>query len=176
MAKSYVKFKTPESLIEKIKQAVSVAKQTGRVRKGINEVTKCIEAGKPSLVVIAEDVDPEEIVLHIPMICEERGVYYCYLPTRKDVGDAAGLGVPCSCVAIEQDGQAAEHVRDVKEGIEPVFPKKKVEEKAAEHPKKEEHAHAAAKPAQEGEKPKKERKPKAPKKEAEAPAPAEKKE
>jgi len=66
---------------------------------------------------------------------------YAYLPTRAEVGAAAGLNVPCSCVAIEKEGQAGELVRDVKEGLEPVFPKKK-EEKREEAKKEEKKAEA----------------------------------
>ncbi|MEM2962989.1 MAG: 50S ribosomal protein L7Ae [Candidatus Anstonellales archaeon] len=161
MGKNYVKFETPKTILDKIKQAVSVAKESGRIRKGINEVTKSIEASNPSLVVMAEDVDPEEIVLHIPLLCEEKGVYYCYLPTKKELGSAAGLDVPCSCVAIEQEGQSSEIVRDIREALDPLLPKKKSEEKKEEQKPVEEQPQAEAK---------KPKKPKKPKKKEDSPA------
>ena len=44
MAKAYyVKFETPQDLVSPILEAVRVAAQTGKVRKGTNEATKAIE-------------------------------------------------------------------------------------------------------------------------------------
>ena len=74
MAKSYyVKFVVPENLVSPIYESLRVASQTGKVRKGTNEATKAIERGISKLIVIAEDVEPPEVVAHLPIICEERG-------------------------------------------------------------------------------------------------------
>ena len=64
----YVKFDVPNELEESVLEAVEVARDTGRVKKGTNEVTKAVERGEAELVVIAEDVQPEEIVLHLPAL------------------------------------------------------------------------------------------------------------
>ena len=66
MPKSYVKFEVPEELKEKVLQAVEIARNSGKIKKGTNETTKAIERGIAKLVVIAEDVEPEEIVMHLP--------------------------------------------------------------------------------------------------------------
>ena len=63
MAKGYyVKFETPEELVSPILEAVRVATQSGKVKKGTNEATKAIERGSSKLIVIAEDVEPPEVV------------------------------------------------------------------------------------------------------------------
>ncbi len=62
---SYVKYKTPEEVVASIIEALSVAKDTGRLRKGINETTKSVEKKTAKLVIMAEDVQPEEIIIHI---------------------------------------------------------------------------------------------------------------
>lgn len=43
------------------------------------------------LVVFAGDVTPVEIMCHLPAVCEERNIPYCYTPSRKDLGAAMGV-------------------------------------------------------------------------------------
>ena len=113
MAKAYVKFQTPKEISDKLISAISVAKDTGKLRKGVNEATKAIESGKTQLVVIAEDVDPEEIVMHLPMLCEEKGIPYAYVPSKADLGKAAGLVVGSAAIAIDNAGGAKDVVEDI---------------------------------------------------------------
>jgi len=113
MSKKYVRFETPKEIVDKLVNITSIAKDTGSIRKGINEATKAAESGKAQIVIIAEDVDPEEIVMHIPDLCEEKGVAYAYLPTKLDLGKAAGLSVSCAAIAIINAGAAKESLNDV---------------------------------------------------------------
>ncbi len=113
MAKSYVRFETPKDIQDKALEAVQMARETGRVRKGTNETTKVLEKGTAVLTVIAEDVDPAEVVMHLPMICEEKGLAFCYVASKKDLGKAAGLDVGTASVAIEKAGSAAALVQEI---------------------------------------------------------------
>lgn len=114
MAKAmYVKFDVPKELAEKALEAVEKARTSGKVRKGINEATKVVERGQAALVVIAEDVTPPEVVAHIPMLCEEKGAVYCYVPTKNELGAAAGIDVPTSAVAIVKAGDAKAIIDDL---------------------------------------------------------------
>ena len=126
---SYVKFKTTGEIVSKTLQALTVAKDTGRVRKGANETTKCIEKSNAKLVVIAEDVSPEEVVVHLPGLCEGKGVPYVYVPTRAELGKAVGLSVGTAAVAIEEPGNAVELLRDITEPLKKEEKKEKTEEK-----------------------------------------------
>ncbi|HUR64433.1 MAG TPA: ribosomal L7Ae/L30e/S12e/Gadd45 family protein, partial [Candidatus Thermoplasmatota archaeon] len=81
--------------------------------KGANEVTKQVERGVAKFVVMAEDVSPEEILAHIPLLCEEKGIPYGYVPSKAELGNAAGLPVGTAAVAIMDAGTAAESVEDV---------------------------------------------------------------
>ena|SRR3989338_4099920 len=110
---SYVKYETPKDLIPQIVEMLSVAKDGGRVRKGVNETTKSIERKLAQLVVIAEDVTPEEVVVHLPILCEEKGIAYVYLPTKKDLGGAVGIEVGTSAVAVENAGGATEALQGI---------------------------------------------------------------
>ncbi|MGC8558783.1 MAG: 50S ribosomal protein L7Ae [Nitrososphaeria archaeon] len=102
---NYVKFDTPAELSQAALEAVKQAKESGKIRKGTNEATKAIERGEAKLVVIAEDVDPPEVVAHIPMICIERKIPYIYVKAKNDLGSAAGLQVGTATVAIVDAGQ-----------------------------------------------------------------------
>jgi len=119
MAKAiYVKFDTPEEIAEIAEEALETARNTGKVAKGTNEVTKFIERGNAALVVIAEDVDPAEIVAHIPVLAEEKEIPYVYLPTKEAVGGAAGLNVGTASAAVVDAGEAEELVKEVVEKVE----------------------------------------------------------
>ena len=112
MAKAYyVKFETPEDLVSPILEAVRVAVQTGKVRKGTNEATKAIERGISKLIVIAEDVEPPEVVAHLPLICEEQKTAYAFVPNKQEVGKALGIDVTSAAAAILDAGDA-QHIID----------------------------------------------------------------
>lgn len=112
MAKAYyVKFQVPEDLVSPIYEALRVAHQSGKVKKGTNEVTKAIERGISKLVVIAEDVEPPEVVAHLPILCEERGAAYAFVPSRQELGKALGIDVTSAAAAILDSGDA-QHIVD----------------------------------------------------------------
>ncbi|HLA22055.1 MAG TPA: 50S ribosomal protein L7Ae [Nitrosopumilaceae archaeon] len=112
MAKAYyVKFQVPEDLVSPIYEALRVAHQSGKVKKGTNEVTKAIERGISKLVVIAEDVEPPEVVAHLPILCEERGAAYAFVPSRQELGKALGIDVTSAAAAILDAGDA-QHIVD----------------------------------------------------------------
>ena len=107
----YVKFQVPEDLVSPIYEALRVAHQSGKVRKGTNEVTKAIERGISKLVIIAEDVEPPEVVAHLPILCEERGAAYAFVPSRQEIGKALGIDVTSAAAAILDAGDA-QHIVD----------------------------------------------------------------
>lgn len=118
MAKAiYVKFDTPQEIADKAEEALEIARNTGKVAKGTNEVTKFIERGNAELVLIAEDVDPAEIVAHIPVLAEEKEIPYAYLATKEEVGGAAGLNVGTASAAIVDAGDSEELVAEIVEKI-----------------------------------------------------------
>ena len=188
---SYVKYETPDEVVTNILEALSVAKDTGKLRKGINETTKSIERKNAKLVVMAEDIQPEEIIIHVPSLCEEKGIPYAYVRSKKDLGSSVGIGVGTSSIAIEDAGSAAELLQGIlkrlpragtsaseKKAEKPADEKKekpKEEPKKEEKPKEEKEEKPEEKPKEEKkEEPKKEEKP--PEKPKEEPVKEEKKE
>ncbi len=113
MPGAYVKFETPKDLSEKTYEAVEKARDSGKTRKGVNEVTKAIERGTAKLVIMAEDVEPEEVLMHLPVLCGEKKIPYSYVPSKAELGKAAGLEVPTSSIAIVEDGGAKKLIEEI---------------------------------------------------------------
>ncbi|MHA1409408.1 MAG: 50S ribosomal protein L7Ae [Candidatus Odinarchaeia archaeon] len=114
MAKQmFVKFDVPPELADQAYQALELARDTGKIRKGTNETTKAIERGIAKLVVIATDVDPPEIVAHIPLLCEEKKIPYIYVPSKQKLGTSVGIDVSSSAVAVVDEGKAKDKINDI---------------------------------------------------------------
>ena len=107
----YVKFETPEDLVSPILEALRVSATSGKVKKGTNEATKAIERGSSKLVVIAEDVEPPEVVAHLPILCEEQGAAYVFVPTKQELGNSLGIEITSAAAAILDAGDA-QHIVD----------------------------------------------------------------
>jgi len=118
MAKAnYVRFETPSDVVEKIYEAIEKARASGRIVKGTNEVTKAIERGQAKFVAIAEDVQPPEVVMHLPLLCEEKKIDYGYVTSKQELGNSAGLMVGTASIAIAEEGEEKELLREIKEKI-----------------------------------------------------------
>lgn len=114
MTKSYyVKFETPSNLVSPILEAVKASVQTGKVKKGTNEVTKAIERKQCKLVVIAEDVEPPEVVAHLPILCDEQEAAYVFVPSKGDLGKALGIDIIAAAAAILDPGESQQIVEQV---------------------------------------------------------------
>ena len=109
----YVRFEVPKELADKTYQVVEIARESGKIRKGTNEVTKLVERGEAQFVVMAEDVQPEEILAHMPLLCEEKGIAYSYVPSKQELGVASGLGKATASVAIVDGGKAKPMMDDL---------------------------------------------------------------
>ena len=72
----YVRFKVTKELESMAYELVERARDTGKISKGTNETTKQVERGLAKLVIMAEDVSPEEILAHMPLLCEEKNIPY----------------------------------------------------------------------------------------------------
>ncbi|MEM3372265.1 MAG: 50S ribosomal protein L7Ae [Candidatus Korarchaeum sp.] len=118
---SYVKFEVPKDLVPKILELVQMSRTTGgKLRKGVNETTKAVERGEALFVVIAEDVNPPEIVAHLPLLCEDKGIPYAYVPSKEDLGKAAGLEVSASSIAVVDAGQAKSLLEALKDKVKEI--------------------------------------------------------
>jgi len=114
----YVKFDIPKEIADAAYEALQIAAKTGAVRKGTNETTKAVERAQAKLVVIAEDVDPPEVVAHLPLLCEERKIPYIFVPSKEKIGNAVGIDVSAASVCIVKEGEATGLVKEIVARIE----------------------------------------------------------
>jgi len=114
----YVKFSVPKEVADAAYEALQMAAKTGSVRKGTNETTKAVERAQAKLVVIAEDVDPPEVVAHLPLLCEERKIPYVFVPSKQKIGSAVGIDVPAASACIIDVGEAESLVKEITKRVE----------------------------------------------------------
>lgn len=119
MSKSfYVKFQVSKEIADKAYQVLQIARDSGKIKKGTNETTKAIERGVAKLVLIAEDVDPPQVVAHIPILCEERKIPYLYVPSKLELGKSVGLDVGSAAASIIDSGEAKDTLKELIEASE----------------------------------------------------------
>ena len=116
----YVKYEMPKEIVDAAYEALSIASKTGAVRKGTNEATKAVERAIAKLVVIAEDVDPPEVIAHLPLLSDERKIPYVFVPSKDQLGSAVGIDVPCAAACIIKEGDATGLIKEIITRIEQV--------------------------------------------------------
>ena len=100
-----------QETIKKAYEAVEIARKTGKIKKGVNEVTKSIERGVAKLVLTAEDVSPKEVVLHLELLCKEKHIKFIIIPSKEELGAAAGLSVATTAIAIIKEGDSKDIIK-----------------------------------------------------------------
>ena len=104
-------------------QLVSQASQQKQLRKGANEVTKTLNRSVAELVIIAGDADPIEIVLHLPLLCEDKNVPYIFIPSRAALGRACDVSRSViACSIIKKDASKLKKtIENIKTKVEEAF-------------------------------------------------------
>ncbi len=115
---TYIKFEVPAELANKALEALEMARDTGKIKKGTNETTKAIERGIAKLVVIGEDVNPPEIVAHLPPLCDEKNTPYIFVKKQVELGAASGLSVGSGAAAIVEPGKGKELTEEVAQKVQ----------------------------------------------------------
>lgn len=91
-----------------------------QIKKGANETTKTLNRGTSELVVLAADTTPLPIILHLPLLCEDKNVPYVYVPSKMALGRATGVSRPviaCSITTNDASDLAAQ-IRTIKLQVE----------------------------------------------------------
>ena len=70
-----------------------------------------------SLVVFAGDVFPIEIMCHLPIVCEDNNLPYCYTPSRQDIGAAMGVKRGSLMVLIKEHPDYKELYEELREAM-----------------------------------------------------------
>lgn len=108
----------PDEVSKKVYQLVEIASKSGKVRKGSNEATKCLERSRAKAVVVAADVNPKEIIMHFPILAKETGAIYLEVPQKAQLGASCGLKSATSAVAIEELGEGSRLFSEIQKDIE----------------------------------------------------------
>ncbi len=92
-------------------------RKSGKIKKGINEVTKAIERDNAKLVIYANDVNPAEIVMHLSYLCKEKNIPCVQVGKKAELGAIAGIDKSASAIAIVDPGELKEKMNKVIEKI-----------------------------------------------------------
>ncbi|CAE8637286.1 unnamed protein product [Polarella glacialis] len=98
-----------ETLTVTILDLVQQAANYKQLKKGANEATKTLNRGTAELVILAADAEPLEILLHLPLVCEDKNVPYVFVKSKTALGRACGVSRPVILLDHIQRGIAAEH-------------------------------------------------------------------
>mmetsp|Transcript_24184 Transcript_24184/g.33076 ORF Transcript_24184/g.33076 Transcript_24184/m.33076 type:complete len:127 (-) Transcript_24184:142-522(-) len=104
----------------KILDLVQQACNYKQLKKGANEATKTLNRGISEFVVLSADAEPLEILLHLPLLCEDKNVPYVFIPSKVALGRACGVSRPViSCsVTSNEASQLKDQINSMKDGIE----------------------------------------------------------
>jgi len=108
-----VKFEVSDKLMADQLALVEKAKKKGKIKIGVNEVTKAVERGVAKLVLVAKDVNPIEVVMHLPLLCKEKNIPCSVVKTRKELGEKAGIAVSTAALAVIDEGEAKKELQDL---------------------------------------------------------------
>jgi U4/U6 small nuclear ribonucleoprotein SNU13 len=94
-----------EELAISILDLVQQASNYKQLKKGANEATKTLNRGISEFIVMAADAEPLEILLHLPLLCEDKNVPYVFLPSKIALGRACGVSRPViACSVLSNEG------------------------------------------------------------------------
>jgi len=88
------------ALTTKILNIVQQAANYQQLKKGANEATKTLNRGLSEFIVMAADAEPLEILLHLPLLCEDKNVPYVFVRSKQALGRACGVSRPVIAASV----------------------------------------------------------------------------
>jgi len=109
-----------EPLTNSILDLVQQAGQYKQLKKGANEATKTLNRGVAEFIVLTADTEPLEILLHLPLLCEEKNVPYVFIPSKAALGRACNVSRPviAASVTTSEARELQSQIRNIKLAIE----------------------------------------------------------
>ncbi|EEH19132.1 ribonucleoprotein-associated protein [Paracoccidioides brasiliensis Pb03] len=80
-----------QAMTQTILDLVQQASHYRQLKKGANEATKTLNRGTSEIVILAADTTPLAILLHLPLLAEDKNVPYVYVPSKMALGRACGV-------------------------------------------------------------------------------------
>lgn len=87
------------------------------MRNGLKDVQTRIRKGETGIVIFAGDINPIEIMCHLPGVCEDKDIPYVYTPSRKDLGATLGVKRGCLMVLIRPNDEYKDAFEECKQDI-----------------------------------------------------------
>jgi len=89
-----------KKLHSRIFKLVKKANKNKALKRGVKEVVKSIKKGQKGMVFLAADVSPLDVISHLPILCEESDIAYCYIISKAGLSQASSTKRSTSCVMI----------------------------------------------------------------------------
>ncbi|KIM27916.1 hypothetical protein M408DRAFT_161211 [Serendipita vermifera MAFF 305830] len=107
-------------LVDKILDLVQQASNYKQLKKGANEATKTLNRGIAEFIVLTADTEPIEILMHLPLLCEDKNVPYIFVPSKAALGRACNVTRPviAASVTTSEAQELASQIRTIKNLIE----------------------------------------------------------
>ncbi|KAG5209064.1 hypothetical protein JEQ12_016629 [Ovis aries] len=93
-----------------------------QIRRGVKEVQKFINKGEKGIMVLAGDTLPIEVYCHLPVMCEDRNLPYVYIPSKTDLGAAAGSKRPTCVIMVKPHEEYQEAYDECLEEVQALPP------------------------------------------------------
>ncbi|KAF2452956.1 50S ribosomal protein L30e-like protein [Lineolata rhizophorae] len=108
------------ALTQEILDLVQQCAHYRQLKKGANEATKTLNRGVSELVVLAADTTPLAILLHLPLLCEDKNVPYVYVPSKVALGRACGVSraVIAASLTTNEASDLQNQIRALKDKVE----------------------------------------------------------
>jgi len=108
-----------KKLLKKLHKTIKKASKARQVKRGVKEVVKGIRKGDKGLLILAADINPIDIISHLPVLSEEAQIPYVFVPSKEELGLASATKRPTSCVMVcpgmKKKGKSEESKEDYKE-------------------------------------------------------------
>ena len=89
-----------DKLCKKLYKVIRKASKSHHLKRGVREVAKAIRKGEKGMVLLAGDINPIDVITHLPVFCEENNVPYVYVPEKSVLGMSSGSKRPTSCLMV----------------------------------------------------------------------------
>ncbi|EER24199.1 NHP2/L7aE family protein [Coccidioides immitis H538.4] len=109
-----------EALSTELLDLVQQASHYRQLKKGANEATKTLNRGTSELIILAADTSPLAILLHLPLLCEDKNTPYVYVPSKVALGRACGVSraVIAASITSNEASDLSAQIRNIKQKVE----------------------------------------------------------
>ncbi|KAF4927419.1 13 kDa ribonucleoprotein-associated protein [Colletotrichum viniferum] len=108
------------ALTQELLDLAQTATHHRQAKRGANEVTKALNRGTCEIALLAADAAPLAVILHLPLLCEDKNVPYVFVPSKAALGRACGVSRPviAACITTNEGSELAGTIQVVRDKVE----------------------------------------------------------